>query len=388
MLSPGVLRKALSGHLGLHRVTTIQKAFKSKEIKRGEITNDKYSKLSQKFHLLEHSVTLEDNHGDENNENKKVEQTIYQTAFRSILVLATYFGIGLLALVFLDGNMNFFDIVYFLVITFTTIGYGDISPSNKYSKLFVCLYTVCGLLLFSTALSGMIRYWSSQQEKRYRKQVLDRINEEDYLNDPYEDDDGDDVEEEEEEEEGDNDSDEEGEEGKIHIEGGDDVPPIDTHSQQQMEMEMGTTQKRKGGGRLDHQPQHMHMHMGQATLSEMTINIYDMKDKVSRYFVEKLDIPPFAVPIIKDLLRSIFHIFLNVSFGTLCYYLLQDGDNANFIDALYLTVTTVTTVGYGDVVPSSTAAKVFTVIYVCVGTLFTAKCVMKFNQAITNYQKQ
>lgn len=357
----GVLRKAMSGHLGMHRITTIQKVFKPVEMKRGARTKDKYTNIATKFKMLEHSVTLEDNHGDDNNENTRVERTIVQTAIRSIVVLSTFFAVGGLALYFIDGQLNLFEILYFLVITLTTIGYGDISPSNDYSKLFVSLYTLCGLMLLSTALSGMVRYWSNQTEKRYRRQVLDRIEQEDYMNDPYEyDSDG---------------EEEEGEEGKVHV---------DT-SETNAQAESG-----EGLSKVPSAPNASSTMAAAAAAASAAgvMHIYDFRDSVSRYLVEKLRIPPFAVPILIDLLKSVLHIVLNISFGTLCFYWLQDEESSNFIDALYLTVTTITTVGYGDVVPSTMGAKYFTIIYACVGTLFTAKCVLKFNQAITNYQKE
>ena len=361
----------MSGHLGMHRVTTIQKAFKANELKRGEKEKDKYTKIARKFKMLEHSVTLEDDHGDEDNDNKKVELTVYKTAFKSIVLLFSYFSLGVVALFFIDGEMTLFEILYFLVITLTTIGYGDISPSNKFSKFFVCIYTICGLLMFSTALSGMLRYWFQQQEKHYRKQVLDRLSEEDYANDPYASDDEDNA---------DEDS-EEGEEGKIHMdeENHPDIPCLDMEAQKAIQMEIGhegtTSTPSAAAAAVTHSLHNVQM-------------IYAMTDSISRYFVEKLEIAPFAVPIIKDLLKSVFLIFVNISLGTVCYYLLQEEDDANFIDAFYLTMTTITTVGYGDVVPSSPAARYFTVLYACVGTLFTANCVLKFNHAITNYQKQ
>lgn len=370
----GVLRKALSGHLGLHRVTTVQKVFKQNELKRGVIVKDKYAKIAHKFKLLEHAVTVEDNAGDEDNENKLVERTIYRTAFHSIVILMIFFGIGLLALFLIDGDMSFFDIVYFLVITLTTIGYGDVSPSNKYSKLFVCFYTIAGLLLFSTALSGILRYWSQQQEAHYRKEVLDR------LNDEEEEEKSDD--EEDEEEEDDQDS-EGGEEGKIHIDDSDAGTSTPLPSTVANVVKEGAIPDNTTMDSPELPPQVSHYH----SLHVPTM-IYDMTDSMSTYFIEKLRIPPFAVPIIKDLLRSILHIFLIVSVGTLCFCFLQDDEDANVIDCLYLSITTITTVGYGDVVPTNWYAKLFTIFYASVGTIFTAKCIMKFNHAITNYQKQ
>ena len=41
-----------------------------------------------------------------------------------------------------------------------------------------------------------------------------------------------------------------------------------------------------------------------------------------------------------------------------------------FIDALYMAIITISTVGYGDFSPKSTGMKVFTIIYILVGTTY------------------
>lgn len=53
--------------------------------------------------------------------------------------------------------------------------------------------------------------------------------------------------------------------------------------------------------------------------------------------------------------------------GTAGYMLLE---NTNFVDGLYLTVITITTVGYGDIVPIHTAGRIFTVILVLCGVCY------------------
>jgi hypothetical protein len=50
--------------------------------------------------------------------------------------------------------------------------------------------------------------------------------------------------------------------------------------------------------------------------------------------------------------------------GTVVYRLLEDW---SWVDAAYFSVVAVTTVGFGDLTPSTDASKVFTVIYVLTG---------------------
>ena len=53
-----------------------------------------------------------------------------------------------------------------------------------------------------------------------------------------------------------------------------------------------------------------------------------------------------------------------VAAGTVFYRLVED---LSWIDSLYFCVITLTTVGYGDISPTTTAGKVFTMAYVVVG---------------------
>ena len=52
-------------------------------------------------------------------------------------------------------KVKLFDAFYFVFITLTTIGYGDVVPSSAYSRLFVLVFTFLGLGLFSTFLDVM-----------------------------------------------------------------------------------------------------------------------------------------------------------------------------------------------------------------------------------------
>ena len=50
--------------------------------------------------------------------------------------------------------------------------------------------------------------------------------------------------------------------------------------------------------------------------------------------------------------------------GTVVYRLLEDW---SWVDAVYFSVVAVTTVGFGDLTPSTDASKIFTVVYVLMG---------------------
>jgi hypothetical protein len=53
-----------------------------------------------------------------------------------------------------------------------------------------------------------------------------------------------------------------------------------------------------------------------------------------------------------------------IGFGTVVYRYLEDW---SWVDSLYFSVITLTTVGYGDLVPSSSGSRLFTVFYIVTG---------------------
>ena len=56
--------------------------------------------------------------------------------------------------------------------------------------------------------------------------------------------------------------------------------------------------------------------------------------------------------------------FLLLALGTVVYHFLEDW---SWVDSLYFSVVAVTTVGFGDLSPSTDGSKLFTVVYILLG---------------------
>jgi len=92
----------------------------------------------------------------------------------------------------------------------------------------------------------------------------------------------------------------------------------------------------------------------------------------------KIDEPPphpSKIPMFSDLnpnlRRVIMFLALYLTIGTLCFYLVRDQisghKTSGVVDALYFCIVTMTTVGYGDLVPNSSASRLLACAFVFSG---------------------
>jgi voltage-gated potassium channel Kch len=57
---------------------------------------------------------------------------------------------------------------------------------------------------------------------------------------------------------------------------------------------------------------------------------------------------------------------------------LHDGEGLSWVDSFYFSVITVTTVGFGDIVPRKKSGRIFTIILVCIGPLLLGRTITSF----------
>jgi hypothetical protein len=130
--------------------------------------NSKWKKLSHQvksgeFLLYRSSFYSDD---DENGRNRETVSThdkrqAAQDEIRSLmefsvwqclLAIFAYIGIAVLAFSFVFNNWSIIDSAYFAVVTFSTIGFGDLVPDTYEGRIFTCFFALSGVAFLGIAL--------------------------------------------------------------------------------------------------------------------------------------------------------------------------------------------------------------------------------------------
>eukprot|EP00549_Striatella_unipunctata_P015205 CAMPEP_0118702200 /NCGR_PEP_ID=MMETSP0800-20121206/17737_1 /TAXON_ID=210618 ORGANISM="Striatella unipunctata, Strain CCMP2910" /NCGR_SAMPLE_ID=MMETSP0800 /ASSEMBLY_ACC=CAM_ASM_000638 /LENGTH=400 /DNA_ID=CAMNT_0006603331 /DNA_START=81 /DNA_END=1283 /DNA_ORIENTATION=+ len=69
-----------------------------------------------------------------------------------IFFVVGYFLLGVLAFSYVFENWTILDSLYFTVITFTTVGYGDLTPVTDSERIFVIFFAICGISILGFGL--------------------------------------------------------------------------------------------------------------------------------------------------------------------------------------------------------------------------------------------
>ena len=97
--------------------------------------------------------------------------TFFITVFIIVVLLGTYFY------QFIEG-WNFVDSLYFVVVSITTIGYGDLYPVTNAGKLFTILFSFIGIAMAFYAVSLISTYVFKKHIDTKVRQLKEKIEEE------------------------------------------------------------------------------------------------------------------------------------------------------------------------------------------------------------------
>jgi voltage-gated potassium channel len=68
--------------------------------------------------------------------------------------------------------LKWLDAVYFSVITITTVGYGDIHPTNDITKIFTIFYVLIGVGIIAASLNIIVRTAAQRRTKKQKKEII------------------------------------------------------------------------------------------------------------------------------------------------------------------------------------------------------------------------
>ncbi len=66
------------------------------------------------------------------------------------------------ALFFIDPSLGLFDSLWFVVVTLTTVGYGDVTPGSFHAKIISIMLLVMGVFIFSTLTGAISSYFNDK----------------------------------------------------------------------------------------------------------------------------------------------------------------------------------------------------------------------------------
>jgi hypothetical protein len=94
------------------------------------------------------------------------------------LILAVYFTAGV-TFYATKENMPFIRALYFCMVTFTTVGFGDFSPTSISCKLFTCLFVFVGLAIIASIVSNVLDYIIEERVKIKKEKINDTFDQQD-----------------------------------------------------------------------------------------------------------------------------------------------------------------------------------------------------------------
>lgn len=88
-----------------------------------------------------------------NHQEEEGNEHFYKsTSFKAFSLIMMYMSVGVLGFSFIFERWSVRDAIYFSVVTFSTVGYGDIKPESDGGKMFSCAFAFLGIGIIGIAL--------------------------------------------------------------------------------------------------------------------------------------------------------------------------------------------------------------------------------------------
>ena len=91
-----------------------------------------------------------------------------------LLILATVVVLGMIGLMVIEGY-SLLDAFYFIIVTISTVGYGDILPLTPLGKVLVIVIILAGVGCFLGVVANAIEYMIEMRERTHRIEKLNMI---------------------------------------------------------------------------------------------------------------------------------------------------------------------------------------------------------------------
>ena len=122
-------------------------------------SNNKASELWAKvreklpdLNLMESSRTANITNPTGENLGSSVEKHVTIHLGMCLLAIVAYLGIGAISFSYFFEHWPIVDSLYFSMVTFTTVGYGDFYPSTPVGQVFTAVYSIVGITFLGLAL--------------------------------------------------------------------------------------------------------------------------------------------------------------------------------------------------------------------------------------------
>ena len=103
---------------------------------------------------------------------ERIQNVMDENVWSGLIFVAAYMIAGVVAYSFLFEDWDVVDALYFSMVTFTTVGYGDISPGSQMGRLFTCVYAVAGIVIIGAIIGKIGEHVAENQIRITKKKDL------------------------------------------------------------------------------------------------------------------------------------------------------------------------------------------------------------------------